>query len=81
MTVSVLWLFLAVPWVDVQWLIVTFPGHTDLLFAAMRIVVYCVFSPWCHGLVDLGLWKVQVILTCLLFRVGKISKTSDQKSK
>ena len=38
MTVSVLWLFLAVPWVDVQWLIVTFPGQNDLRFAAMRLV-------------------------------------------
>ena len=32
MTVSVLWLFLTVPWVGMQFVIVVFPGHTCLLF-------------------------------------------------
>ena len=27
-----LWLFLAVPWVDLQYVIVVFPDHTHLLF-------------------------------------------------
>ena len=32
MTVSVLWLFLTVPWVGLQCVIVVFPDHTHLLF-------------------------------------------------
>ena len=32
MTVSVLWLFLTVPWVSMQCVIVVFPCHTQLLF-------------------------------------------------
>ena len=31
-TVNVLWLFLRVPWVGVQYVIVVFPNHTHLLF-------------------------------------------------
>ena len=31
-TVNVLWLFLMVPWVGLQCVIVVFPDHTDLLF-------------------------------------------------
>ena len=31
MTVSVLWLFLMVPWVGLQCVIVVFPDHTHLL--------------------------------------------------
>ena len=31
--VSVLWLFLAVPWVSLQCVIVFFPDHTHLLFS------------------------------------------------
>ena len=30
MTVSVLWLFLMVPWVSLQFVIVVFHGHTDI---------------------------------------------------
>ena len=31
-TVNVLWLFLAVPWVGLQFVIVVLPDHTHLLF-------------------------------------------------
>ena len=31
-TVNVLWLFLMVPWVGLQFVIVVFPDHTHLLF-------------------------------------------------
>ena len=31
--VNILWLFLAVPWVGLQCVIVVFPDHTHLLFA------------------------------------------------
>ena len=31
--VSVMWLFLAVPWVCLQFVIVVFPDHTHLLFS------------------------------------------------
>ena len=32
MTVNVLWLFLAMPWVGLQFVIVVFPDHTHLLY-------------------------------------------------
>ena len=32
-TSNVLWLFLAVPWVGLQYVIVVFPDHTHLLFS------------------------------------------------
>ena len=32
-TVNVLWLFLTVPWIGLQFEIVVFPAHTLLLFA------------------------------------------------
>ena len=32
--VVIVWLFLAVPWVCLQFVIVVFPGHTHLLFFA-----------------------------------------------
>ena len=35
-TINVLWLFLTVPWVGLQYVIVVFPDHTHLLF-----VLYC----------------------------------------
>ena len=35
-TVSILCLFLAVPWVGLQCLIVAFPSHTHLLFSSKR---------------------------------------------
>ena len=31
-TINVLWLFLTVPWVSLQYVIVVFPNHTHLLF-------------------------------------------------
>ena len=31
-TINVLWLFLTVSWVDLQYVIVVFPDHTHLLF-------------------------------------------------
>ena len=35
MTVGVLWLFLNVPWVGLQSVIVVFPDHAQLLFGTM----------------------------------------------
>ena len=32
-TLNVLWLFLMVPWVGLQYVIVIFPDHTHLLFS------------------------------------------------
>ena len=31
-TIHVVWLFLTVPWIGLQWVIVVFPNHTHLLF-------------------------------------------------
>ena len=35
-TIKVMWLFLTVPWVGLQCVIVVFPDHTHLLFKAIR---------------------------------------------
>ena len=35
-TIDVLWLFLTVPWVGLQYVIVVIPDHTHLLFAAYK---------------------------------------------
>ena len=40
--VIVVWLFLAVPWVILQFVIVVFPDHTHLLFLDGRIHVQCI---------------------------------------
>ena len=43
--VIVVWLFLAVPWVCLQFVIVVFPDHTHLLF-----YIYCLmYFPWFVG--------------------------------
>ena len=39
--VIVVWLFLAVPWVCVQFVIVVFPDHTHLLFLMSRLLCLC----------------------------------------
>ena len=37
--VIVVWLFLAVPWVCLQFMIVVFPDHTHLLFLAILVQI------------------------------------------
>ena len=37
-TINVLWLFLTMPWVGLQCVIVGFPDHTHLLFVFMAVV-------------------------------------------
>ena len=44
-TINVLWLFLTVPWVGLQCVIVVFPDHTQFLFflgAAVLHRFYCI---------------------------------------
>ena len=36
-TITVLWLFLTVPWVGLQCVIVVFPDHTHLFFLKMMV--------------------------------------------
>ena len=54
-TVNVLWLFLTVPWVGLQFVIVVFPDRTYLLFdhrfnlVLPVIRLYLSFPLWCHG--------------------------------
>ena len=43
-TVKILWLFLTVPWVGLQFVIVVFPDHTNLLFFTYRYKLHCVIS-------------------------------------
>ena len=35
-TINVLWLFLTVPWVGLQCVVVVFPDHTHLLFVYLK---------------------------------------------
>ena len=44
MTVSVLWLFLMVPWVGLQCVIVVFPDHTHLLFCVNGVKFECQYD-------------------------------------
>ena len=46
MTVSVLWLFLTVPWADLQCVIVVFPDHTHFLLICDTVpsVIHSVYS-------------------------------------
>ena len=37
----VVWLFLEVPWVCLQFVIVTFPDHTHLLFFIFSKIYFC----------------------------------------
>ena len=39
-TINVLWLFLTVPWVGLQFVIVVFPDHTHLLFDRTICIFY-----------------------------------------
>ena len=41
MTVSVMWFFLAVPWVGLQCVIVVFPDHTHFLFYGRKTEMLC----------------------------------------
>ena len=36
-TIDVVWLFLVVPWVGLQYVIVVFPDHTHLLFKCLSM--------------------------------------------
>ena len=38
--VMVVWLFLTVPWVCLQFVIVVFPDHTHILFLPQRFLLY-----------------------------------------
>ena len=40
--VIVVWLFLMVPWVCLQFMIVVFPDHTHLLFCVSQLVQFAV---------------------------------------
>ena len=39
-TVNVMWLFLTLPWVGLQYVIVVFPDHTHLLFSPFCIIEF-----------------------------------------
>ena len=40
MAFSILFLFLAVPWVGLQYVIVAFPGHTQVFFHSPTCLMY-----------------------------------------
>ena len=44
-TINVLWLFLTVPWVGLQYVIVVFPDHTHLLFVEILCLVCLTVNP------------------------------------
>ena len=48
-TINVLWLFLTVPWVGLQCVIVVFPDHTHLLFDWQNL---------CRGPLDIATYPI-----------------------
>ena len=38
LAINVLWLFLKVPWVDLQCVLVVFPGHTHLFLCLILVL-------------------------------------------
>ena len=61
-TIIVLWLFLTVPWVGLQFLIVVFPDHTHLLFEHKIVFIFLSLSLN----ISLGCSKTRLIETVLL---------------
>ena len=45
---TVVWLFLAVPWVCLQFVIVVFPAHTHLLFILTDLPILSLILPFCR---------------------------------
>ena len=54
------WLFLAVPWVSLRFVIVVFPDHTHLLFASV-IKHVCIFYLW-EKLMEISIHLEQLFL-------------------
>ena len=50
----VVWLFLVVPWVCLQFVIVVFPDHTHLLFLGSEYPLYILYMN--HKTADLETW-------------------------
>ena len=62
-TINVLWLFLMVPWVGLQYVIVVFPDHTHFLFENhFRSFLEC---PFYTGFTVYGNNEFTYILDCL----------------
>ena len=45
-TVTVMWLFLTVPWAGLQCVFVVFPDHTHLLLVQLGLCVKAFFMDW-----------------------------------
>ena len=56
--INVLWLFLTVPWVVLQYVIVVFPDHTHLLFFFLKM-------HFCDSVINVDLNEIQVKKMCL----------------
>ena len=54
-TINVLWLFLTVPWVGMQCMIMVFPGHTHLLFEWLIEIVGSVVCYFVGNLINSAL--------------------------
>ena len=77
-TVSVLWLFLTVPWLDLQCVIVVFPDHTHLHFFlnySKAHMLYCAISKQ-NNFSNL---KSQGCLKCLQPSFGQIQLFPSEK--
>ena len=61
-TVNVLWLFLKVPWVGLQFLIVVIPDHTHFLCSGRYVVVFVAYF-----LIFLYFSHLQISLTGLFY--------------
>ena len=45
-TITVLWLFLTVPWVGLQYVFVVFPDHTHLRFGSLLMLRHSLYTLW-----------------------------------
>ena len=70
MTVGVLWLFLTVPWVGLQCLIVVFPDHSNLLVSDTSIVRFVLILPFLTSVSHIR------AMTCDFQQCGFLTQTS-----
>ena len=62
MTVSVLWLFLTLPWVGLHYVIVVFSDHTCLLFLVYKGITK---QNYCYCLIVICCLSITKLLSCV----------------
>ena len=61
-TINVLWFFLTVPWVGLQWKVVLFLDHTHLLFKHCKVLcAHFIMFPFKYVLVSFTVMQIVLI--------------------